>query len=191
MKKQIQRVEGTCARWLVGEQQNEWSDGSLTLSSVLHPWLSGCWEGVGWGMGSQGGWGGRSCLWQWQILVTFSCPRQPHLDGTYWETESHRGSQPTRVTKLSYPMGISPHWGGGSATPSGCFISCSGNGGRWLWEILSVLAELGDGPPQFPPPILSWLPSPEGHRAQYHWNFNPKPQAGPEHMFHPERNNGA
>ena len=79
--------------------------------------------------GGCGGWG-RSCLWQWQILVTFYCPRQPHLDGTHWETESHRGSQPARVTKLSYPMGISHHWGRGSATPSGCFISCSGNGGR-------------------------------------------------------------
>lgn len=115
----------------VGEQQSEWSDGSLTLSSVLHPWavwLLG-WGGLGDGrLGRIGG--GRSCLWQWQILVTFYCPRQPHLNGTHWETESHRGSQPARVTKLSYPMGISPHWGGGSATPSGCFISCSGNGGR-------------------------------------------------------------
>lgn len=159
MKKQIQRVEGTCARWLVCEQQNEWSDGSLTLSSVLHPWLSGCWDGVGWGIGSQGGWGGRSCLWQWQILVTFSCPRQPHLDGTYWETV------PQRVTahssdKAFLPHGHFPTLGWGLCHPFWLFYFL-----LWKWWKMTLGDTLSScrawrWSPSIPPthPILAPLP---------------------------------
>lgn len=50
MKKQF-RVKALAQGDPVGEQQSEWSDGSLTLSLVLHPWA--VWL-LGWG--GLGGW---------------------------------------------------------------------------------------------------------------------------------------
>ena len=62
MKKQF-RVKALAQGDPVSEQQSEWSDGSLTLSSVLHPWavwLLG-WGGLGDGRLGRIGGAGPAC----------------------------------------------------------------------------------------------------------------------------------
>lgn len=78
--------------------------------------LSGCWDGVGWGMRGWGGWGGRSCLWQWQILVTFSCPRQPHLMAHIGKLSPTEGHSPLEWQSFLTPWAF-PHTGVGALPP--------------------------------------------------------------------------